>query len=209
MEHFSKHFICSRQNSQSVAQRYQEELTTEARNWLFLLLNPKQYLDNKLIASQQTLNVDSTLIYVEITSRHRSMWYPRWFNVDLSTLIRRHISTLKRRWFGLTLKTILFSYHRAWKIKIFLSSLKRWPYFNVEASSVHQRYINVKIWHWNKVDYGLILKNDFVLISYVKLKSSYQRWKDNRIWTSKQSQFINLKSTSKFDVETTLILGWL
>ena len=39
--------------------------------------------------SQQTLNVDSTLIYVEITSRRRLTWYPRWFNVDLSTLIHR------------------------------------------------------------------------------------------------------------------------
>ena len=42
-----------------------------------------------------------------------------------------------------------------------------------------------------------------------KLKSFYQRWKDNRISTSKQHQFINVKSTSKFDVETTLILRWL
>ena len=36
--------------------------------------------------SQQTLNVDSTLIYVEMTLRRRSTWYPRWFNVNLSTL---------------------------------------------------------------------------------------------------------------------------
>ena len=39
--------------------------------------------------TQQTLNVDSTLIYVEITSRRQSTWYPRWFNVNLSTLIHR------------------------------------------------------------------------------------------------------------------------
>ena len=40
-------------------------------------------------------NVDSTLIYVEIMSRRRSMWYTRWFNVDLSKLIHRYNSTLK------------------------------------------------------------------------------------------------------------------
>ena len=39
--------------------------------------------------TQQTLNVGSTLIYVEITSRRRSTWYPRWFNVNLSTLVHR------------------------------------------------------------------------------------------------------------------------
>ena len=43
----------------------------------------------RLTTTQQTLNVDSTLIYVEIMSRRRSTWYPRWFNVDLSTLIHR------------------------------------------------------------------------------------------------------------------------
>ena len=37
-----------------------------------------------------------------------------------------------------------------------------------------------------------------------KLKSLHQRWKDNRNSTSKQRQLISL---SKFDVETTLILG--
>ena len=39
--------------------------------------------------TQQTINVDSTLINVEITSRLRSTWYPRWFKVDFSTLIHR------------------------------------------------------------------------------------------------------------------------
>ena len=53
---------------------------------------------------KQKLKVDSTFICVEITSRRRSTWYPRWFNVDLSTLINRGSSTLKQRWFWLTLK---------------------------------------------------------------------------------------------------------
>ena len=42
-----------------------------------------------------------------------------------------------------------------------------------------------------------------------KLKSLYWRWKDDRISMSKQRQFINVESTSKFSVETKLILGWL
>ena len=40
-----------------------------------------------------------------------------------------------------------------------------------------------------------------------KLETLYQRRKDNRISTSKQRQLINVKSTSKYDVELTLILG--
>ena len=32
----------------------------------------------------------------------------------------------------------MFIYHDAWKIKIFISTLKRWPYFNVETTSVYQ-----------------------------------------------------------------------
>ena len=49
-ENFAKHFVCLRQNSQGVAQSYQGALTTEGWNWLFLLLTPKWYVDNKLIA---------------------------------------------------------------------------------------------------------------------------------------------------------------
>ena len=48
-EHFPKHYVCSRQNSQGVAQSYQGALTIEAWNWLFLLLKPKWYVDNTLI----------------------------------------------------------------------------------------------------------------------------------------------------------------
>ena len=40
-----------------------------------------------------------------------------------------------------------------------------------------------------------------------KLKSLYRREKDDRISMSKQRQFINVNSTSEFDVETTLTLG--
>ena len=39
------------------------------------------------LQTQQTLNVNSTLIYVEITSRRWSTWYPRWFNNVETTLI--------------------------------------------------------------------------------------------------------------------------
>ena len=59
------------------------------------------------------------------------------------------------------------------------------------------------------MDFGLTLKKQFC--SYImkseKLKSLYKHQKDDRISTSKQRQFVNVKSTSEFDVETTLILG--
>ena len=60
-------------------------------NWKILRKVPNKVWERKIheAYSQQTLNVDSTLIYVEITSRCRSAWYPRWFNDDLSTLIHR------------------------------------------------------------------------------------------------------------------------
>ena len=48
-EHFPKHLLCSRQNSQGIAQSYSGALTIETWNWLFLLLKPKWYVDNKLI----------------------------------------------------------------------------------------------------------------------------------------------------------------
>ena len=63
-------------NSASIEKKILPVTVKEFCQWL--LKNP-----------QQTLNVDSTLIYVKITSRRRSTWYPRWFNIDLSTLIRR------------------------------------------------------------------------------------------------------------------------
>ena len=87
--------------------------------------------------TQQTLNVDSTLIYVEIMSRRRSTWYPRWFNVDLSTLIHRSNSTLKQRWFWVDSKTQFCSYI------IMLEKLKL--YINLEKIIVFQRRNNVSL----------------------------------------------------------------
>ena len=48
-----RHFVCSRQNSQSVAKDHQRNLTIKAWEWLFLLLKPKWYLDIKLDAFYQ------------------------------------------------------------------------------------------------------------------------------------------------------------
>ena len=77
-------------------------------------------------------------------------------NVSLSTLNQRPNLTLKQRWFWADpKKAILSIYHDFWKIKIFISILKRWPYFNVETTSVYQRWINVGIWRWNNVDFGV------------------------------------------------------
>ena len=93
---------------------------------VLLLLSTLCWFPSDGYPSQQTLNVDSTLIYVEMTSRRWSTWYPRWFNVDLSTLIHRSNSTLKQRWFWLTLKqrwfwltlkTIFFLYYVVEKLK--------------------------------------------------------------------------------------------
>ena len=42
--------MCSRQKSQGVAQSYQGAYAIEAWNWLSLILRPKWYVDNKLIA---------------------------------------------------------------------------------------------------------------------------------------------------------------
>lgn len=55
----------------------------------------------------------------------------------------------------------------------------------------------------------MILKTNFVLTSsvYIKVKSLYQHWKDNRISTSKQHRFINVKSKLQSNVEVILILG--
>ena len=75
--------------------------------------------------SQQTFNVDSTLIYVEITWRRRSTWYPRYS----TSICQRWFMDQIQRWnnvdFGLTLETILFLHHDALKIKIFIFTLKR------------------------------------------------------------------------------------
>ena len=68
----------------------------------------------------------STLKYVEITSRRRSTWYPRWFNGEI------------RRWnnvdFGLTLRNFVLI---SWYLKNYNL------YINVEKITVFQRRNNV------------------------------------------------------------------
>ena len=125
---------------------------------------PVKFLKFLRTYTQQTLNVDSTLIYVEITSRRRSTWYPRWFNVDLSTLIHRSNSTLKQRWFWVDSKTQFCSY---------ITMLKKLNiYINIEKITVFQRRNNVSLstlnqrrnfklkQHW----FWVYHKNIFVLI---------------------------------------------
>ena len=112
--------------------------------------------------TQQTLNVDSTLKYVEITSRRRSTWYPRWFNVDLSPLIQRWNSTLKQRWFCVDSKRnfVLISWY-----------LKNYKlYINVEKITVFQRQNNVILSTLNQ-RWNLALK---------------QRW----FWVDTENRFI-------------------
>ena len=50
LEYFSKHSVCLRQNFQGIGQNYQCKPSIEARKYLFSLLKPKWYLDNKLFA---------------------------------------------------------------------------------------------------------------------------------------------------------------
>ena len=102
---------------------------------------------------------------------------------------------MKQRWFCLTLKTILFLYHDAWKISL---------YINIDEVTVFQRRNNVSLSTLNQRR-NLTLKQRWfwvgtknIFCSYImilkKLKSLYQRWKGKRISTSKQCQFINVKS---------------
>ena len=73
--------------------------------------------------TQQTLNVDSTLINLEITSRRRDI------HVDSKLICQHWFIDKVQRWnnvdFGLTLKMILCSFRYAWKFKTFILSLKR------------------------------------------------------------------------------------
>ena len=105
--------------------------------------------------SQQTLNVDSTLKYVEITSRRRSTWYPRWFNVDLSPLIQQWNSTLKQRWFCVDSKRnfVVISWY-----------LKNYNlYINVEKITVFQRRNNVILSTLNQ-RWNLTLKQRWICV---------------------------------------------
>ena len=123
---------------------------------------------NKLLwlcQTKQRLNVDSTFIYVEITSRRRSTWYPRWFNVDLSTLIHRSNSTLKQRWFWVDSKTQFCSYiPMLEKLKLYIKVEKITVFQrrnNVSLSTLNQRRNLTLKQRWFWVD----SKNNFVLIS--------------------------------------------
>ena len=143
------------------------------------------------LISWQTLNVDSTLIYVEITSWRRSTWYPHWFNVDLSTLIHQQSSTLKQRWFWVDSKNnfVLIS----WRLKNYNL------YINVEQVAVFQRQNNVRLstsnqcrnlmlkqcWFW--VD----SKSNFVFISWsLKIKIF--------ILTLKRQPYFKFETTSLY-----------
>ena len=72
--------------------------------------------------------------------------FERQNNVTLSTLNQRGSFTLRQRYFGLTLKNNYVLCHDVWKIKIFISTLKRWPYFNVETilSPVESCFIEIR-----------------------------------------------------------------
>ena len=134
------------------------------------------------VDSSIQFNVETTLIlgwikkqfcsHIMILKKIKSLYY-RWQDNCISTSKQRQLINFKSTSkfdvettvdFGLTLKTILFSYHDAWKIKIFISRLKRWPYFNAETTSPYQRQINDEIWRWNNVDLGLTLKNNFTIM---------------------------------------------
>ena len=85
---------------------------------------------------------------------------------------------------------------------------------NVICTLIQRRFFNVDSSIKFNIKTTLILgwlKRQFCshIIMLEKLKSLYQRWKNNRISTSKQRQLINVKSKSKFDIESTLILDWL
>ena len=89
----------------------------------------------------------------------------------------------------------------ATSVNVICTLIQRW-FFNID-SSIKFNIKTTLILTW--------LEKQFCshIMMLEKLKSLYQRWKNNRISTSKQRQLINVKSTSKFDVETALILGWL
>ena len=124
--------------------------------------------------------------------------------VNLSTLNQRQKLMLKQCWPWVDSKnTILFVYHDAWKTKIFIFNVERITIFqhwnNVSLSTLNQRW-NLTLKHWFWVGSKKQFCSYIILLE--KLKSLNQRWNDNCISTSKQLQFINIKSTSKFNIET-------
>ena len=139
--------------------------------------------------------------------------FQRRNNVSLSTLNRRQTLTLKQRWFWVYSKKQFYSYI------MMLEKLKN-LYANVETLTVFQCRNSVSLSTLNQRQNLTLKQRSFWVdskkqfYSYIMLfeKSKillYSRWKDNRISISKQRQFINVKSTSKLNIETMLILGWL
>ena len=151
--------------------------------------------------SQQTPNVVSTLVYVEITSRLWSTWYPRIFNVDLSMLVHWSNSTLKQRWFWVDSKNnfVLIS----WCLKS--------QNLNVDKVTVFQRGNNVNLltsnqrWNltlkqrWSWVDsktqfcsYITILEKLKLYINVEKI-TVFQRRKNVSLSTLNQRRNLRLK----------------
>ena len=120
---------------------------------------------------------------------------------DFTTLNQRQNLTLKQRWFWVDSK----------KNKL----LKNWTFnLHVERITVLERQNNASLSTLNKRRSFMLnlrwfcvdSKQTTFLVSW-KLESLDQRLKGDHISTSKQGQFTNVKSTSEFDVKTTLILG--
>ena len=136
--------------------------------------------------------------------------FQRQNNVILSTLNQHQNLMLKQRCFWVDTEKLF--------TPILWCSKNYSLYINAVKITVFQRRKNV-IWstlyqrgnftlkqHWFWVD----TKNNFVLMlwSLRDCNFFFWRWKDNRFPTLKQRHFIHVESTSKFNVEKTLILGW-
>ena len=131
----------------------------------------QRWKDNRILTSNQC-----QLINVKSTSK---------FNVE-TTLILGWL--LKQICSHIMMPEKLKPLYQFWKDK-HISTWKQRQLINVKSMS--------KNWRWNNVDFGLIVKTIcFYITMFEKLKSLYQRWKDNRISTSIQHQFMNVKSTS-------------
>ena len=109
--------------------------------------------------------------------------FQRRNNVTLSTLNQRWNLTLKQRWFGVDSKKqfyyyVMFLYVKVEKITVF----ERRSNFTLSTLNQRRSFTLKQRWFW--VD----SKNQFCsyIMTFEKLKSLYQRPKDDRISTSKQ-----------------------
>ena len=104
-EHFSKHFVCLRQDSQGVAQNYEGALAIEGWNWLFLLLKTKWYLFISGISefSVFTINPETTENFQKLFFRGIKIIYLissnflgvlRVQDTILKTLVKEHLLLL-------------------------------------------------------------------------------------------------------------------